>query len=465
MAVNNNSHQEPEWKRYIPLGYVFHPTDREVFKYLLARVHGEPILPGLIHDTDIYQCQPSDLPGLEREAQSSFFFTLRERKYPNGKRPSRFTKDGNGYWRMTSKLNEVRELDGLLLGKKNTLVYTLKAEGEQGKGRKMDWIMQEYVLDESLGSLIQVDDVVLCKIYEKKSGKESEKSPSDRQESSVQGRLCTESSVVADHQTSLGKRKQSPVHYTVLEVGEPSCSGQWNSNPQPYEPSKKSKHSVGEPCQLPTKSSPFQVGQINNRLISQYLVYETSGLGVGKSSCEAACQLNQQQSTNQQEAFRPLSSVTPPTWEISETNSSGLMVFNHNQYIRQLPTMIDRNDPLIPPMLNHDDQYGPIAAGSRGQQIPFEESTNVGFQNNLVFSNEHDDHQQLQNNMSTIDHSSSLTCNAGGNQQLPDEFPAPPTSRCAGFYQTQLGMPHEEYGFDLLSLIEDERLFIEKFFL
>ncbi|CAK9186861.1 unnamed protein product [Ilex paraguariensis] len=262
---------------------------------------------------------------------------------------------------MTSKLNEVRELDGLLLGKKNTLVYTLKAEGEQGKGQKMVWIMQEYVLDESLGSLF-IKQVLI--------------GGSNHQSITQNLRLASQAAVVNGTVT----------HNLMNQAKSPST---WLA------------------CQLPTKSSPFQVddqfGQINNRLIGQYLVYECSGSEVGKSSSEAACQLTQQQPElpNQQEAFVPLSSVTPPTREINETNSSGLMVFNHNQYIRQLPTMIDRNDPLIPPMVNYDDQYGFIAAGSRGQQIPFESSSNVGFQKNLVFSNEHDDHQQLQNNMST----------------------------------------------------------------
>lgn len=57
-----------EWKKFIPIGYRFVPTDHELLKYyLLAKVYGGFISPGvgmsIIRETDVYQCQPANLLG------------------------------------------------------------------------------------------------------------------------------------------------------------------------------------------------------------------------------------------------------------------------------------------------------------------------------------------------------------------------------------------------------------------
>ncbi|CAK9186856.1 unnamed protein product [Ilex paraguariensis] len=434
MAVNNHPledqrlagvNEELEWKRYIPLGYTFYPTDKEIFDYLKERVRGEHILPELIYDTDVYQCKPSDLPGLDRESEYSYYFTPRDRKYPNGKRLCRSTKDNIGYWRMTSKLNPQTESDGSPLGKKNTLVYTLNAKGVYGNGFKTDWIMHEYVLDEIR---YPMNDVVLCRIYEKKSkqvGKEREQSPSESQ-----GRLCTESSVVAHHQTNLIERKQSPIHHIVLEVGEPSCGGQWNT-PQPYEPSKKSRHLVGEPCQLPTKSSPFQA-QLCQISRLDHLISERSALWVGKSS--VASQLNQIQPSQEEAAFRPLS-ARQPIWGQNSETISGLVVGNsiaQSSLISSMNNLVfSNNGHDQQPQNNLSEEYFNFQT-----QMPCE-SSNAWFSKNLVCSN---GHEQQQNNLSE-EHLNFQTGSVRGNQRPTivtsmAELLAPSTSSSAAFSQT-----------------------------
>lgn len=53
-----------EWRKYVPIGYRFVPTDYQLLKYyLLVKVSGAIILPGIFQEADIYQCHPANLPG------------------------------------------------------------------------------------------------------------------------------------------------------------------------------------------------------------------------------------------------------------------------------------------------------------------------------------------------------------------------------------------------------------------
>lgn len=71
----------------------------------------------------------------------TYFFTKVDKRYRNGKRFRRSTKDNKGYWKITSKINEIREGKAqTLIGRKNALVYMY---GDV----KTDWIMHEYILD------------------------------------------------------------------------------------------------------------------------------------------------------------------------------------------------------------------------------------------------------------------------------------------------------------------------------
>ncbi|KAK4375509.1 hypothetical protein RND71_006186 [Anisodus tanguticus] len=82
------------------------------------------------------------------EETFTYFFTPRERKYPNGLRADRSTRDGKGYWKITRKNTEISTDNKVHLGKKNTLVYFV--ETPDGKDHKTTWIMHEFELNEEL---------------------------------------------------------------------------------------------------------------------------------------------------------------------------------------------------------------------------------------------------------------------------------------------------------------------------
>ena len=72
-----------------------------------------------------------------------YFFTPRDRKYPNGSRPNRSA--GSGYWKATGADKPVPSA-GRTVGIKKALVFYA---GRAPRGVKTDWIMHEYRLAEA----------------------------------------------------------------------------------------------------------------------------------------------------------------------------------------------------------------------------------------------------------------------------------------------------------------------------
>ena len=71
-----------------------------------------------------------------------YFFTLRDRKYPNGSRPSRTTVDG--LWKANGTNNPIRS-NNRTIGYKKMLVF---CEGNARDGKtKTNWLMHEYTLE------------------------------------------------------------------------------------------------------------------------------------------------------------------------------------------------------------------------------------------------------------------------------------------------------------------------------
>lgn len=69
-----------------------------------------------------------------------YFFSPRDRKYPNGARPNRAAT--SGYWKATGTDKPVLASDGKQkVGVKKALVFY---SGKPPKGVKSDWIMHEY---------------------------------------------------------------------------------------------------------------------------------------------------------------------------------------------------------------------------------------------------------------------------------------------------------------------------------
>lgn len=71
-----------------------------------------------------------------------FFFSPRDRKYPNGARPNRTAV--SGYWKATGTDKPILTSNGSqFLGVKKTLVFY---NGRAPKGIKTNWMMLEYRL-------------------------------------------------------------------------------------------------------------------------------------------------------------------------------------------------------------------------------------------------------------------------------------------------------------------------------
>ncbi|CAI9753263.1 unnamed protein product [Fraxinus pennsylvanica] len=151
----------------LPPGFRFHPTDEELVAYYLKRkINGRKIELEIIPEVDLYKCEPWDLPGkslLPSKDLEWYFFSPRDRKYPNGSRTNRATKAG--YWKATGKDRNVNS-QTRAVGMKKTLVYY---RGRAPHGARTNWVMHEYRLDErecETNSGLQ-DAYALCRIFKK----------------------------------------------------------------------------------------------------------------------------------------------------------------------------------------------------------------------------------------------------------------------------------------------------------
>ncbi|KAG5050110.1 hypothetical protein JHK85_011213 [Glycine max] len=85
----------------LPPGFRFHPTDEELVNhYLCRKCAGQPIAVPVIKEVDLYKFDPWQLPEIGFYGEKEwYFFSPRDRKYPNGSRPNRAA--GSGYWKAT----------------------------------------------------------------------------------------------------------------------------------------------------------------------------------------------------------------------------------------------------------------------------------------------------------------------------------------------------------------------------
>ncbi|XP_074311061.1 NAC domain-containing protein JA2L-like [Silene latifolia] len=162
--TNNN----PLAQLRLPPGFRFYPTDEELFvQYLCRKVAGHHFSLQLIAEIDLYKFDPWVLPSMAIFGEKEwYFFSPRDRKYPNGSRPNRVA--GSGFWKATGT-DKVITTQGRRVGIKKALVFYI---GKAPKGTKTNWIMHEYRLTEpnrKIGSS-KLDDWVLCRIYKKSSG-------------------------------------------------------------------------------------------------------------------------------------------------------------------------------------------------------------------------------------------------------------------------------------------------------
>ena len=152
-----------------PPGFRFHPTDEELIPYYLKRkISHRKLKLDIIAEVDVYKCEPEELPGLsvlKNGDRQWFFFSPRDRKYPNGSRANRATRQG--YWKATGKDRTIA-CNSRNVGIKKTLVFY---RGRAPTGQRTDWVMHEYILEEDeLKRCQNVHDYyVIYKVF-KKSG-------------------------------------------------------------------------------------------------------------------------------------------------------------------------------------------------------------------------------------------------------------------------------------------------------
>ncbi|KAM1759756.1 hypothetical protein ACFX12_002710 [Malus domestica] len=213
-------------------GFRFHPTDEELVLYYLKRkICKKRLKIDVIAETDVYKWDPDELPELsllKTGDRQWFFFSPRDRKYPNGGRSSRATR--HGYWKATGKDRTI-VCYSRSVGLKKTLVYY---KGRAPSGERTDWVMHEYTLDEE--ELKRCQNVqqyyALYKVY-KKSGpgpKNGEQYGAPFREEDWVDDESTVIKSAADHQISVKQavdvvsidnvKVNGDVHYALNDIEE-----------------------------------------------------------------------------------------------------------------------------------------------------------------------------------------------------------------------------------------------------
>lgn len=163
----------------LPPGFRFHPTDEElILHYLKRKASSSPLPVSIIAEIDLYKFDPWELPSKAIFGENEwYFFSPRDRKYPNGARPNRAAT--SGYWKATGTDKPILTSGGgQKVGVKKALVFY---GGKPPRGIKTDWIMHEYrlinrnsaskiphpLVDHSKKGSLRLDDWVLCRIYKK----------------------------------------------------------------------------------------------------------------------------------------------------------------------------------------------------------------------------------------------------------------------------------------------------------
>ncbi|XP_059623062.1 NAC transcription factor 25-like isoform X2 [Cornus florida] len=137
---SSSANQHP----HLPPGFRFHPTDEElVVHYLKNKAASVPLPVTIIAEIDLYKFDPWELPSKATFGEQEwYFFSPRDRKYPNGARPNRAAT--SGYWKATGTDKPILTSNGThKVGVKKALVFYC---GKPPKGIKTNWIMHEYRL-------------------------------------------------------------------------------------------------------------------------------------------------------------------------------------------------------------------------------------------------------------------------------------------------------------------------------
>ncbi|XP_015694042.2 NAC domain-containing protein 76-like [Oryza brachyantha] len=156
----------------VPPGFRFHPTDEELlYYYLRKKVAYEAIDLDVIREIDLNKLEPWDLKDRCRIGTGPqnewYFFSHKDKKYPTGTRTNRATTAG--FWKATGRDKAIFLSNACRIGMRKTLVFYV---GRAPHGKKTDWIMHEYRLDQHHTTNLldaQEDGWVVCRVFMKKS--------------------------------------------------------------------------------------------------------------------------------------------------------------------------------------------------------------------------------------------------------------------------------------------------------
>ncbi|CAL5444271.1 unnamed protein product [Camellia sinensis] len=245
-SFNGVEVEEDDMRQGVPLGFRslgfrFLPSDFVAFNHYLApKVRGDNVSTWFIYNIDVYNYEPSHLPEL-KYGEKTFYFTPRQSKHGRGKKLNRCANGGQGHWKMTSKPTQFKDVNGAMLGKKNTLVYFIK--NNNGKDFKTNYIMHEYVLDDSQidpTKYHKINNVVLCSIYLRKSAEEK-KEAQTRKESQQTTRDSNEEDVQQPQPPLMLKGKRPRAEEEREPEPEPQPQPQPQPRPQAYYQNKRCK--------------------------------------------------------------------------------------------------------------------------------------------------------------------------------------------------------------------------------
>ncbi|KAK8648465.1 hypothetical protein V6N13_129217 [Hibiscus sabdariffa] len=217
----------------LPPGFRFHPTDEElVVHYLKKKVSSAPLPVAIIAEVDLYKFDPWELPAKATFGEQEwYFFSPRDRKYPNGARPNRAAT--SGYWKATGTDKPVLTSGGTQkVGVKKALVFY---GGKPPKGIKTNWIMHEYRLADNkinnkppgcdLGNKknsLRLDDWVLCRIYKKNNTNRPLDHDKDDSLDDMLGTIPLSMSIGSHHNAKFQFSTKGASFGTLLEAQEHS---------------------------------------------------------------------------------------------------------------------------------------------------------------------------------------------------------------------------------------------------
>ncbi|GMY12451.1 NAC domain-containing protein 40-like [Fagus crenata] len=146
-------------------GIRFHPTDVELVMYFLMRkVMGRKFRVEVIAEVDVYKFAPWDLPdkSILKGDLKWYFFCPIEKKYFGGVRMNRATEVG--HWKITGNDRHVN-YNNALVGSIKTLIFHMG----KAPGKRTDWVMHEYRLDNQYLAErgVAQNEHVLCMIFHK----------------------------------------------------------------------------------------------------------------------------------------------------------------------------------------------------------------------------------------------------------------------------------------------------------